>query len=97
MTNHFKPRPLLLEHIRSKLAELEDPSADDQLVSVDIAEIFYDFWKGEGLLRVFLEAQGREQVMNVLVDLQLLFEHLQGHIAKAVKGVNGITKMVPQA
>lgn len=96
MIDPFKPRPLLLKHIQDTLAQLGDPSADSELVSVDLGEIFYDFWEGEGLLRRLLEAHEPDQIMGVLVDLQILLEHLQRHIGEAVKGVNRITKMAPQ-
>lgn len=97
MIDPFKPRPLLLKQIKGKLMELGDPSVDSELVSVDLGEIFYEFWRGDGLLRLLLDAHEPDQIMRVLVDLQILLEHLQRHIEEAVKGVNRITNMAPQA
>lgn len=92
MPGVFKKRPLLLAQIRVKVS-MSGFRGDKPSLTVDLAEIFYEFWRGEGLFREFLDSQNKKEVIRVLVDLQILLEHLKGHIGEAVEGVNVITEM----
>ena len=90
MDTMLKSRPLLLSQIRRSLGILNKNTAE---LSVDLGEVFYEFWRGEGLMRQFLDASGKDEAMRVLVELQILFEHVGGHISGATIAMNGITEM----
>lgn len=93
MTDPFDAAPLLLAHLRSKLQEFVVNEAALESLAVDLGEIFYDCWKGMGLERQLLDAEDRKTFMRALVDLQILLEHLSGHVASAIAGLNSITRM----
>lgn len=87
---------LLLSLIGSKLQILRPENVNIELLRVNLGEIFYEFWIGDGLLRELLDTENKDRLMRLLVEIQIHFEHLAGHIAEANEGLNRITKMVPK-
>jgi len=86
------PRPLLLSHLRSRLSAWSG-EVDIETLSVDLAEAFYDFWQGQILQLQLLDAESEDEVMRVLVNIQILLEHLVTHASDGIKALNAITLM----
>jgi hypothetical protein len=86
----WKPRPLLIEPIRRKLERFRK---DQVLLATDLGEIFYEFWRGVGLLHELVEVQDKRKLMGIIVDVQVSFQHLDAHLHEALSGLNAITRL----
>jgi hypothetical protein len=86
----WKPRPLLILPIRRKLERFQ---RDQLLLATDLGEIFYEFWRGIGLLHELVEVQEKRKLMGVIVDVQISLQHLDAHLHEALSGLNAITRM----
>jgi hypothetical protein len=94
----YKEARTLSDQFYEKLAQLKYPTPN-QISSVGcaIGDLYESFRKiYNQLLPSFLESEDLEQLLDLLVELKLEFDHIKAHLKEAETGLLGLIRFVDE-